>query len=167
MGTTRSSTALRIMTLIAWKAFAQVVSSLFLTPVFWQLCSSWPKSRNALAAFWIFLMLLLTTVLPSVVFRGSCNLEGIDFQLWIASLVLRGTEKFYSFFLSFCSELCSKGWTTPDLRDDVKITWIICFMIPLWLPYLEKIYIEGAQQTCAKLNKASSLFYQAFRLTVP
>lgn len=29
-----SSTALRIMTLIAWKAFAQVVSSLFLTPGF-------------------------------------------------------------------------------------------------------------------------------------
>lgn len=88
-------------------------------------------------------MLLLITVLPSVL-RGSCDLKGIGFQFWIASLGLRGI---FFLNLNFYSKLCIKGYTKPDLGDIGKISCIIYFMIPLQLPFLEKVYIKEAQQT--------------------
>lgn len=80
-------------------------------------------------------MLLLTTVLPSVVLRGSCDLKGLDFQLWIASLSLR-EKKIISFNLNFYSELYVRGCTKPDLRDDGKylglsVLWFLC-KYPSW-----------------------------------
>lgn len=109
-------------------------------------------------------MLLLNAVLPSIVLRGSCDLKGKDFQLWIASLGLRGEKKIN---LNFCFELCIRGCTKPSLRDVGKIFWIIYFMISLQLPFLEKMCIKEAQQTCAQLNETSSLSYHTFRLIVP
>jgi len=62
-------------------------------------------------------MLLLTTVLPSVVFRGSCDQEGTDFQFWITSLGLRGTEKVVGCFsLISVVKNVFEVWLNTDLN---------------------------------------------------
>lgn len=50
-------------------------------------------------------MLLLTTVLPSVVFRGSCDLEGVDFSVLDHLIRLKRDRKnLWVFSFNFYSE---------------------------------------------------------------
>lgn len=129
-------------------------------PSLWQVCSFWPKSRNALAAFRILLMLLLTAI-PSMCCPQSLMWpEGHRFSA--LDCLIRLKRDFF-FNLKFYSKLCIRDYTKPDLRDIGEIYWIIYFMIPLQLPFLEKMYIKEAQQTYAQQNEISSLSYHTFR----